>query len=97
MNDSDVYSAIATAQSTVFRAARAVSVRFVAANMQTEVRHLLGEVPDGVVTIYCGGHVQPEPGVQWTKELAYVRCDTANALATLLFVVLREVPRDVNS
>lgn len=95
-DDRALAAAIATAPSTVFRAFRTVTVRFVVANTQTEVLHLLGEIPDGFLTVNCGGVVKAEPGKQWTKDLAYLRCDTANVEAILVFVVLREAPRDVN-
>lgn len=95
--DEAIRAFVETAPSTVFRTARPVSLTFLAANVQTEVRHLLGEIPDGMLVIYCGGLVQAEPGVPWTKDVAYLRCNTANAAAIILFVALREAPRDVNS
>lgn len=78
-----------------FRFYRAVTITFPVANVSTEVQHRCGDIPDGVLTIRSGGLVKDVPGVQWTKDLAYLQSDTVGS-ATLLFVVLREEPLNVN-
>lgn len=74
-----------------------VAITFPTANVNTEVLHRVGEVPHGYVAVDDGGALlKRAPGVQWTKDLAYLQSNTANVTAVLVFVVLREEPRNVN-
>lgn len=67
-----------------------VQVNFPLANTDYEVQHLMGDVPDGMIVITCDAQVRRAPGRQWSRELAYLRSDTANSFAVLVFGVLRE-------
>lgn len=78
-----------------YRYARPVRMRFTAANTRTEVAHRCPEIPSGFHPLFCGGVVSAEPGEAWTKDFAVLRCDTANAEAVLVFVVLKEEPINV--
>lgn len=78
-----------------YRFHRCVTVTFPVANVKTEIMHLCGEVPHGVLKIRGAGLVKDEPGQEWTKTLAYLRSDTVGPMV-LLFVVLQEDPIDVN-
>ncbi len=75
----------------------AVLVRFPLANTSYEVRHLLGEVPDGFELKKWDARIKATPGALFTKELAYLQADMANATAIVVFGVLREAPIDVNA
>lgn len=81
-------------QGAPFAFTRTVTIRFPVINVSTEVQHLCGEIPSGVLAIN-GGVVKPVAGVQWTKQLAYLQSDTVGP-AVLVFVVLQEEPIDVN-
>lgn len=74
---------------------RPVRVRFRTANADTDVLHQTREIPDGFLVLASVGVITAAPLVQWTKELATLRCSVANAEALLLFVVLKEDPIDV--
>lgn len=78
-----------------FRFFRSVMITFPVANVQTEVQHRCAEIPSGVLKIRGAGLVKDEPGVEWTKDLAYLRSDTVGPFV-LLFVVLDEEPINVN-
>ena len=73
---------------------RAVSVRFPAANTPRDIVHGLGVVPDGYLILRADANVIAVPGRIWTRDLAYLQAGTAGARATLLFVTLREAPRN---
>lgn len=73
-----------------------VSIRFPLANTSYEITHLLAEVPDGFVVIDADARIKRTPGASYTKELAYLQADMANATATLAFGVLREGVTNVN-
>jgi hypothetical protein len=71
-----------------------LAVTFPAANTRTEVLHLCPERPDGVIVVIAPGVIAAEPGEQWTKDLALLRCSVAGP-AVVAFGVLREEPTNV--
>ena len=71
-----------------------ISVVFAAANTKQDVAHGLGQVPDGYHLVRADGVVHAEPGVQWTKDLAYMRATAVNVRATIIFFTLRETPNE---
>jgi hypothetical protein len=76
---------------TPFRTlAQPVAIVFPAAGVSVEVQHLLREIPDGYLLLNADCAVKRTPGKQWTKELAYLVSDTANATAILAFGVFRQ-------
>lgn len=86
------------AVTTAFRyLGRAVQINFALANTPTEVQHGLAEIPDAYLVINADAGVKRVPGRQWTKTLAYVQADMANAAAIICFGVLREAVQNVNA
>lgn len=75
---------------------RPVTLVFPAANTQTEVLHGLNEIPDGWILVSADAHVRRTPGVQWTKDLAYLQADQANAVVTVAFGLLQEEALNVS-
>lgn len=73
-----------------------ISIRFPVANTSYEVKHLVSQTPDGFVVIDADARIKRTPGTSYTKELAYLQADMANATATLAFGVLRESVSNVN-
>jgi hypothetical protein len=74
---------------------RPVRMVFPTANADTEVLHQCREIPDGFLVLNSVGVLTAAPLVQWTKDLASLRCTVAAAEALLLFVVLKEDPINV--
>jgi hypothetical protein len=74
-----------------------VTIRFPVANASTEVRHLVGEVPDGFVVIDADATITRAPGSAYSKVLAYLQANMANATAVLQFGCLRQGVTDVNA
>lgn len=68
----------------------AVTMLFPLANTPVEVRHGLGQVPDGYMVIIADAAIKRVPGKVWDVTLAYVQADMANATATLVFGLLRQ-------
>lgn len=68
-----------------------VTDTFPAANTRRDIAHGLGQVPHGYHVVRADGVVHAEPGVLWTKDLAYLRATAANVHATFIFYTLREV------
>lgn len=97
MDELDRATVAAFAQlGTVWRfLGRPVTMVFPVAATMTEVLHGLGEIPDGWVLISADANVRRTPGVQWTKDLAFMQVDQSNAVVTLAFGVLREEPLNV--
>lgn len=71
-----------------------VSVTFPAANTKRDVVHGLEQVPDGYHIVWADGVVHAEPGVLWTKNLAYLRATAVNVHAKIVFFTLREASRE---
>jgi len=71
-----------------------VEVTFELANTKADIVHGLGDVPDGYHVVWADGLVHAEPGVQWTKDLAYLRATAVYVHATVIFFTLREVRHD---
>ncbi len=75
---------------------RPVVFMFDAADTDTEVRHVTGDIPDGVIALSTAGAITRVPGVAWTKQLAYLRSSLAHNEVILQFLVLKEEPINVN-
>lgn len=83
-------------QGIAFRfAGRPVRFTFAVANVDNEVMHMTRDVPDGVVVVDAPGRIKRAAGVQWTKDYAFLQCDAIGE-ATMVFVVLKEDPINVN-
>lgn len=74
---------------------RPVTFTFTTANVDTEIMHQTREVPHGWLVVDAPGLIKRAPGVQWTKDHAFLRCDQTGE-STLLFYVLKEEPINVN-
>lgn len=88
-----------TQNATPFRfVGRPVRMPFGQAATRTEVLHLLAEIPDGFLMLDtdAGATIIREPGVQWTKDLAYLRASVVGNV-TLVFFTLREAPINVQA
>lgn len=67
-----------------------VDVTFSTAATVRDVQHGLEQVPDGYHVVWADGIVHAEPGVLWTKTLAFLQASTANVHAKLVFFTLKE-------
>jgi hypothetical protein len=76
---------------------RPVAISFPVANVEREVLHQLGEIPDGYSIILADANIRRVPGRQWTKQLAYLMSDQNNSSATIAFGVLREAALNVDA
>jgi len=66
-----------------------VTVTFAAAGSKLDIAHGLGQVPTGRLIHRADGPIYDEPGVVWTKEIAYMRATNANTHAVLQFYTVR--------
>lgn len=66
-----------------------VEVTFPAGASKLDVVHGLKQTPTGYHIVWADGPVYAEPGVAWTKELAYLRATNANTHARLIFLTLK--------
>lgn len=69
---------------------RPLSLSFPAANTQRDVAHGLNAKPDGFLLVYADARVKAVAGKIWTRDLAFLEADAANARATVIFYTLRE-------
>lgn len=95
--DSDLQAAIQEfRRATPFRfVGRPVQLTFAAAATKTEVLHGCAEIPDGFLPLRSNGAaVSDEPGLAWTKDLAYLRSTVATQIIGV-FYKLREDPLNV--
>lgn len=74
---------------------RPVALRIATANVDTEIRHQVPDVPHGFLVLSARGRITRAPLLTWSKDLAYIRTDVANDDVLLAFVVLKEDPLDV--
>lgn len=75
--------------------ARPVRVTFPVANAVRQVAHGLGDIPDGFHVCDQTAAVFRAPGMPSTKDLAFLKCATANTEATLVFFKFKETPINV--
>ena len=59
------------------------------ADVAVAIAHGLNEIPEGMHVVWADGAVYAAPGVQWTKELAYVQAPRVNTRARFVFFTLR--------
>jgi hypothetical protein len=59
------------------------------ADVAVAVFHELGEIPEGMHVVRADGPIYAAPGVQWTKELAFVQTSRANTRARFIFFTCR--------
>lgn len=71
-----------------------VEVTFPAAASKRDVAHGLQQIPTGFLVVWSDGPVYAEPGLQWTKELAWLRAPNANTHARIIFLTLRGYRND---
>lgn len=71
-----------------------VEVTFPAAATKRDVLHGLGATPSAYHIVWADGPVYAEPGVLWTKEIAYLRASNANTHARIIFLTLKGDPRE---
>lgn len=75
---------------------RRLRVTFPAANTVRDIAHGLDGIPDGYVLEWADGVVYAEPGVQWTRDLAYLRATAANVHAIVTFYIASEDALDAS-
>jgi len=73
---------------------RPLRVTFPDMNVQRDIEHGLGVIPDGFLVVYADAEIAAEPGVLWTQDFAYLRAGAVNARAVVVFYTLREEPTD---
>jgi hypothetical protein len=74
---------------------RPLTIRFPAANTQTDIAHQLGVLPTGYLVIFADSVIRATPGKLWTDQIAYLQADTANGRAVIIFFTTREEPLNV--
>jgi len=80
----------------VVEAARSkpLRVRFPAADTPRDIAHGLGDVPTGYRVDWATAPIHATPGLQWTREIAYLQSTVANAEAIITFFVATEAAID---
>jgi len=71
-----------------------VEVTFPVASTRRDIAHGLSQVPDGYFIVWADGTLFAEPGVLWTKDLAYMRSGADNVHARIIFYTVREAYRE---
>jgi hypothetical protein len=71
-----------------------VEVTFVAGASKLDVVHGLSQIPTAFHVLWADGPVYAEPGVRWTKEIAYLRATNANTHARVIFFTCRGDARE---
>lgn len=69
---------------------RPLRVLFPNMNASREIVHGLSAIPDGFAIVYADADIVAEPGVPWTRDLAFLRGGAMNARAVVIFYTLRE-------
>lgn len=88
---------LVTAATVYRRMGPVVRIRFPVKNVAVEVRHFLGEIPDGWKQCNWDCHVKRAPGVLWTKELAYLISDTDFSNYECAFGMYRDAVKEANA
>jgi hypothetical protein len=73
---------------------RPLSLVFPAMGARRDVVHGLGTKPDGFLVVYADADIIAEPGVLWTRDLAFLQAGADNAHAIVIFYTLRETPQN---
>lgn len=76
---------------------RPIAISFIATGVKQETAHRCSDVPDGFAIVRANGAVvTEEPGVTWTKDLAFLRSTVATTVVGF-FYKLREDPINVST
>lgn len=69
---------------------RRLRIRFPAADTPRDIAHGLGVVPDGYRVEWANAGIIVSPEVLWTRDLAWLQADAADAEAVVVFIVATE-------